>query len=242
MTRPRFSPTPDSGYFDGMAGHRNGFYRDVPQYESSRHFDARPFERHDPQYYSQRYAGDTGYGAGMRDTRSNVPPPHFHHSGYHSDDMHFRYENTPYHQQVRVPPSPPPPSNSSRVYYSDSDYVEPYRATATAFPPPPRHLARKEEHGRHHAVQPPPPPPLYVPQAQPKIVAPAEIRIRPPVVRTPVNASLESPRAEVIVPDVRGVGTLAHMFEKTARIVQKDIQSTPPKERREPNHKIYTCR
>ena len=41
------------------------------------------------------------------------------------------------------------------------------------------------------------------------------------------HSELDSPRAEVVVPNVRGVGTLAHMFEKSARIVEKERETGP---------------
>ena len=250
--RPRYSP--DNGHNDDRLS------RHHPQYESARHYNREPFQRDNSQYYSTRDE-QLGYQNDPVVRRRPPPLPRHQprdNSGYYSDDVlryrddERRYQNDyrgPHrpmsedsmYQKVRPPPPTPPPSQASgRPYYSDSDYIEPHQYSPSyqtqhspvkAFPPPPppqKHYNNDHFHNeqRHNPV------PLYVPQPQSKIITPSEVRVRPPVTRTPVNASqisdLDSPRAEVVVPNVRGVGTLAHIFEKSARIVQKELE-TPPK-------------
>ena len=213
---PRYSPTPESSFYDSYPDRYSASDGYRPRYDSGR-FDRSHINRVRPQM-------SHGHIRPVHQRREppRVPPHQPTHYKSQQKDHYSADDSLPPDWSRRDdyyrPVSPPPPSQSSnRPYYSDQDYVEPRlepRLQSPTYanrnfpPPPPPH---QFNHPGHVVNRPPPP------------------------VNQPLNNSYHSqentasPRAEVVVPDVRGVGTLAHLFEKSARLRQREIELSPPK-------------
>ena len=214
----RFSPTPDSSFYDSYPDRYAAPERFRAQHEPGRHGRGQPHMNRAPPV-------PRGYNPRPTNQRREPPRVPAHHPT-HNHGHYMSQQKEHYSADDSLPPdwsrrddfyrpvSPPPPSQSSnRPYYSDQDYVEPRLQSPTYanrnFPPPPP--PHQFNHPGHVVNRPPPPGNQSLSNSY----------------HSPENAS--SPRAEVVVPDVRGVGTLAHLFEKSARLRQKEIELSPPK-------------